>query len=233
MISVCMATYNGEQYITEQLASIIPQLSNEDEIIISDDGSTDHTLERIRSLHCPLISIYTNQREHGYTANFENALQKARGDYIFLSDQDDVWAEDKVQVCLDALQHSALVVTDADLIDGTGKPISDSFFSLRHPRRGLMGNLIKFGYLGCCLAFRREVAAKALPFPPNHRLCTHDNWLFLIAQAFFRVTVLPRPLLHYRRHQGNTSAGSVNLHKGMMFRIAYRLYLIRHLISRR
>lgn len=232
MITVCMATYNGEQYIAEQLASIIPQLSAEDEIIISDDGSTDHTLERIRSLQCPLIHIYTNQREHGYTSNFENALQKAKGDYIFLSDQDDVWAGNKVRECCAALQHCALVVTDADLIDGEGKPSGDSFFRLRHPRKGLMGNLIKFGYLGCCLAFRREVAAKALPFPPNRRLCTHDNWLFLVAQAFFQVTILPQPLLHYRRHRRNTSAGSTNLHKGLRFRIAYRLYLIWHLLTR-
>lgn len=84
MISVCIATYNGERFIKEQLLSIIGQLSPDDEIIISDDGSADNTLGIVRELNSPLIKIFTNTGEHGYTPNFENALSHAKGDYLSL-----------------------------------------------------------------------------------------------------------------------------------------------------
>ena len=91
MISVCIATYNGEKYIKEQLLSILPQLGKKDEVIISDDHSTDNTLDIVKGLNDNRIKIVMNNREKGYTSNFENALSYAIGDYIFLSDQDDIW----------------------------------------------------------------------------------------------------------------------------------------------
>ena len=86
-ISVCMATYNGEKYIAEQIRSILPQLSEDDEVIVSDDGSSDATLDIVRSFNDPRIRIVQNELEHGYTKNFENALNHANGDIIFISDQ--------------------------------------------------------------------------------------------------------------------------------------------------
>ena len=80
MISVCIATYNGERFIKEQLLSIIGQLSPDDEIIISDDGSADNTLGIVRELNSPLMKIFTKTGEHGYTPNFENALSHTKGD---------------------------------------------------------------------------------------------------------------------------------------------------------
>ena len=97
MISVCIATYNGEPFIAAQLESIIAQLSPEDEIIISDDGSTDRTLEVVQALDFPCVRILHHEGEHGYVSNFENALRAARGDVIFLSDQDDLWKPGKVE----------------------------------------------------------------------------------------------------------------------------------------
>lgn len=232
MISVCIATYNGEKYIKEQLESILTQLNNQDEVIISDDGSQDNTLAIIQSLKSPLIKIYKNKKKHGYTANFENALRHAKGDYIFLSDQDDIWMSNKVCFCIEKLQHHDLVATDATIIDDKGQVINSSFFKLRCPQKGLLGNLIKFGYLGCCLAFRRKIVEKALPFPHKHNLCTHDNWIFLIAQCFYRTAIIDIPLLHYRRHNLNASSGAINQHKSILFRIHYRLYIIWQLIKR-
>jgi hypothetical protein len=101
MISVCIATYNGEKYIKEQILSILAQLSTKDEIIISDDGSTDHTITKILEISSPIIKIVYNQNEHGYTANFENALKNAKGNFIFLSDQDDIWEPNKVACCME------------------------------------------------------------------------------------------------------------------------------------
>ena len=82
------------------------------------------------------------------------------------------------------------------------------------------------------MAFRRHVLTKALPFPPNRKFCTHDNWLMLVAEAFFKTRVLNEPLVAYRRHTENASLGSENAHRSTLHRISYRLYLLSHLLRR-
>lgn len=232
MISVCIATYNGAGYIRRQLESIISQLSDEDEIVISDDGSTDDTLEIIRSISSPLIKIYHNSNEHGYTPNFENALHHATGDYIFLSDQDDIWHPDKVKICMHYLQKYELVITDAEIVDAEGKPLHPSFFELRHPYRSFLGNILKFGYLGCLMCFQRCILDRALPFPKNHIYCTHDNWLAVVAMSYYSSKVIDDKLILYRRHGKNVSNGYTNLHKSVWFRLSYRIYLLLNLMKR-
>ena len=103
-ISVCIATYNGEKYIKEQLESIIHQLGEYDEIIISDDGSNDKTIQIIENFKDTRIKIFNHSpnRKTKYkfdltTRNIENALSKAKGDFIFLADQDDIWIKNKVE----------------------------------------------------------------------------------------------------------------------------------------
>ena len=100
MISVCIATYNGEKYIREQLDSILPQLGLDDEVIISDDSSTDNTLKIIEEYNDCRIKIFSNNKFYSPILNFENALKKAQGDFIFLSDQDDIWKSNKVEVVM-------------------------------------------------------------------------------------------------------------------------------------
>ena len=96
MNSICIATYNGEKYIKEQLNSILSQINEDDEIIISDDGSQDKTLDVIQEITDSRIVIIKNDsRRHGIIGNFQNALKHANGEYIFLSDQDDVWCKEK------------------------------------------------------------------------------------------------------------------------------------------
>ena len=104
MISVCIATYNGGKFLGEQLQSILCQLGKDDEVIISDDGSTDNTYLLVMSIQDNRIKFYKHKSDsfllphEKATLNFENALKYAKGDYIFLSDQDDVWVENKVEV---------------------------------------------------------------------------------------------------------------------------------------
>ena len=98
MNSVCIATYNGEKFIEEQIRSILLQLDSHDEIVISDDHSTDKTIQIIKSINDDRIKIIYNKNNKGYTNNFENAISKASGDFIYLSDQDDVWKPTKVKV---------------------------------------------------------------------------------------------------------------------------------------
>ena len=127
MISVCMATYNGGKHIREQIESILPQLSLNDEIIISDDGSNDETVKIINSFNDKRIKLFFNQRKKEFnsrhalvTSNFENALKNAQGDIIFLSDQDDVWRDDKVKIYVDSLKDYHVVMSNYDVIDSNG-----------------------------------------------------------------------------------------------------------------
>lgn len=231
-ISVCIATYNGEAFIREQLISILSQLGALDEVVISDDHSEDNTLDLIRKIGDDRIKIIENQRDRGYVSNFENSLSYAKGDIIFLSDQDDVWRLDKLRICVRHLQKYDFIVSDAVVINGNGEEMSNSFYSLRHPYKSYWGNIWKFGYLGCCMAFNRRVLEKALPFPKNHKMCTHDNWLFLVAYTFYSVGILNEKLIYYRRHGNNVSTGGIKKTTTLFFKIKYRLYLLMNIICR-
>lgn len=237
MISVCMATYNGARFIENQLLSIVSNLNSCDEVIISDDGSTDDTLNIINELQKTTsvnIIVVKNEGEHGYTSNFENALKYAKGDYIFLSDQDDFWMVNKFPAMIMALkeQSTVMAICNAKITDEVLKITSDNYFKERGVHKGIIGNIYKFGYLGCCMAFRRSLLRKALPFPKKREYCTHDNWLYLCAATQGRIRVIEEPLVLYRRHSGVVTTGAFNAHKPLSFRIRYRLYLISQLISR-
>lgn len=232
MISVCMATYNGERYIKYQLLSILPQLNNNDEIVISDDKSTDKTLDIIKSLDSDIIKVFINNGEHGYTPNFENALRHAHGDYIFLSDQDDIWEPNKVSRCMEYLERYDLVISDAVVIDKKLNTIAPSYYIIRKSRSGLINNIIRFSYLGCCMAFKSRILDIALPFPSNHQYCTHDNWLAIVSMTFYKVAIIDDKLIRYRRYDNNTSQGGLKNTTTMKFKIAYRLYLIYWIVKR-
>ena len=130
MVSVCVTTYNGEKHIEEQLRSILSQLGDTDEVIVSDDGSDDHTLSIIHRIADSRVSIYHNTGKKGVIHNVENALGKAKGDYIFLSDQDDVWLPTKVACSLKGLQEAPLVVSDCYVTDENLQIVHDSFFAV-------------------------------------------------------------------------------------------------------
>lgn len=233
MISVCLATYNGEEYIREQLLSISAQLSAEDEIIISDDGSTDATLHVVESLCLPQVRVVHNTGRHGYTPNFEFAISLAKGDYIFLSDQDDVWLSTKVQTCIQMLEHSDFVITDASVVDKNLRVVHSSFWNFYDSKQGFLNNLVKFGYLGCCMAFRRCVLERALPFPKSKRMASHDNWLALVAMLYYRCSYVSTPQILFRRHDHNTSLATQRRNvTTIWFKIKYRLYLLTQLLSR-
>lgn len=211
MISVCMATYKGKKYREEQLASIEKSIieafgalhKNEVQIIVSEDGDDMEFLGQLNKRG----DCYTPLKGPGVgvVANFEYALSHATGDIIFLSDQDDVWTKDKVNIVLKAFENPKcmMVVHDADLIDGKGTQIGDSFYTIRNSRPGILKNVWKNSYIGCCMAFRRELLAYALPFPTSGTL--HDQWLGLLAEQKGSVVFLKEKLLHYRRHEENVS----------------------------
>lgn len=229
MVSVCIATFNGGKYIEQQISSILPQLKKDDQVIISDDSSTDNTLEIIESFNDSRITVIPGQKFHSPIFNFENALKNATGDYIFLCDQDDVWEDNKVDVMLHYLSKYCMVISNCSIIDGNGKQIRESYYSTV-PHGCLVRNLIHNHYLGCCMAFRRELLDIALPFPS--KIAMHDIWLGLCAAMKNSVLFIPDKLIKYRRHGNNASPTSESSKLPIMYRIEYRLYFIVQLIKR-
>ncbi len=230
MISVCIATYNGERYLREQLDSILSQLGDGDEVIVSDDGSTDATLDILNSYSTDKrIKLFHNTKK-GFVHNFENALNNAKGEYIFLSDQDDVWLPNKVEVCTKLLQDNIIVNHNSILVNSKGESFGVDFFSHHNSKKGYFNNLKRNSYCGCCMAFRRELLKYALPFPPN--IISHDIWLGLIAEKRGKTTFCNEPLIHYRRHDYNVSSTSEKTRLSLYEQISYRTYMFLHSLVR-
>jgi glycosyltransferase involved in cell wall biosynthesis len=225
-ISVCIATYNGEKYILDQLHSILPQLGPEDEVIISDDSSTDKTVELIKSLHDSRIKIFAHNHYRNPVYNFQHALRQAGGEIIFLSDQDDIWLTGKVEAVLKALQKADVVVTDCKIVDDNLNVLVESYFELRKSGKGLLKNLYSNKYLGCCMAFNRKILDKALPFPP--KLPMHDIWLGFISELFYTSVFIKQPFILHRRHLANTSSVSRKSETSLMEKISFRWNTIKH-----
>lgn len=226
-ISVCMATYNGEKFIKEQLESILCQLGENDEVIISDDGSTDNTKYIIEAFKDKRIKFFKNSGPKGVVHNFENALNKSSGDYIFLSDQDDVWNKGKVDKVVYELQKCDLVLTDAYVVDSVGSIIHKSFFELNRSRKGFFKNIIKNSYLGCAMAFNRKTLEACLPFPS--KIPMHDWWIGLIAEKKYKVVHISDKLINHRRHSNNTSFSGENSEYSFLTKLKFRLLIIKEL----
>lgn len=180
-ISVCMAVHNGQKYLKEQMDSILSQLGPDDELVISDDGSSDSTLALIKSFKDRRVRFFSCNVTGDAIRNFENALAHSTGDVIFLADQDDVWSGNKVATMMSHLKLYDLVLCDGVLVNedlSILKSSANSLFAVNKVKRGLIRNIWKNGYTGCCMAFKRELLKKALPFPPG--IPMHDQWLGLI-----------------------------------------------------
>ena len=229
MISVCIATYNGERYIRQQIESIVCQLNVDDEIIVSDDGSTDGTLDIVKGIGDKRIKIIEGPGRKSPILNFECALKASKGDFIFLSDQDDVWKPDKVEICMKWLKTYNCVVSDAEVTDNRLKPLYPSLYAIMQVRQGRIYNTIwKNGYTGCCMAFRRDVLEASLPFPKD--IPMHDIWIGNVAAYKYNVIFIPDRLIHFRRHENTISCNG----KGSKFTIwqqmKFRLNIIKNII---
>jgi len=208
MRSVAMATYQGMPYIREQMATILTQLAEDDEIIVSDNGSTDGTDLYVQSLSASdsRIRFFRYIEKKGVQANFQNTLAQCRGEIIFLCDQDDVWYEKRMDRMSELFaQNPALlaVQADAEIIDKDQHLISPSFFELRHSGSGVWKNFYKNTWQGCNMAIRRSLLDVAMPFPNS--IPMHDMWIGILAELIGEVLFFPEILSGYRRHDDNKS----------------------------
>ena len=226
-ISVCMATYNGEKYIKEQLESILSQIGENDEVIISDDSSTDNTVEIIKSFKDNRIKIFENQKFKSPIFNFENALNNATGDIIVLSDQDDIWKANKIETIKKYMHNYDLVLSDADIIDEKGNILHKSFYKLNGSKNGFIKNIVKNSYLGCTMAFNKKILDKSLPFPKD--LPMHDSWIGLIGEMYGKVYFIEDKLISYRRHGNNVSPTGEKSKYSFKQKLVFRLKLIKNL----
>lgn len=227
-ISVAMATYNGEKYIKEQIKTILQNLQENDELVISDDGSNDNTIDIIKNFNDKRIRLLDGPRK-GLKQNFNNAIKNTTGDYIFLSDQDDIWMPDKVSKMLEIfrkndyilIQHDAIVVDESDNI------IFNSFAEHRKVKTGIIKNLIKNSYHGCCIAFKSDLKAKILPIPNNIYL--HDQWIGMVAELEGKTYFSDEKLIKYRRHsENNSSFKHLPIGKMLVNRVNYAKELIKY-----
>lgn len=235
-VSVAMVTYNGAMFLREQLDSILEQLGSQDELVLSDDGSKDDTLSIIKEYQERYDCIRLLQGPgQGIKKNVEWALKHCRGQYIFLADQDDVWMPDKVKQVLELFvtTGATLVIHDAVVFgEDKGKPIMDSFFSFRQAKAGVVKNVVKNSYIGCCMAFRRELLEKALPIPKQIEM--HDQWIGILNDIYGKQSYFyEKPLIYYRRHgENNSEMTHYGLGRMLRNRIVFLIMLVGRLCRR-
>lgn len=211
MNSVCVTTYNAERFIEQQLCSILEQIAPEDEVIVSDDDSTDDTLKIVDSIGDKRIRV-RHSHAHYFRDNFVEAMQEAKGDIIFLSDHDDVWLPGKYERCVKELQEVDLVCTNSKMTDAELNVIEPNFFSVYHSGPGVFKNAMNNTYYGSCMAFRRSLLRYALPIPATHEI-GHDIWLGLVAEMVGKVRFIDTPYVLYRRHGASQTNTTDLLHR--------------------
>ncbi len=235
MISVCMATFNGEKYLKRQLDTILQQLGKEDELVISDDSSNDRTVDIIKSYGDRRIVLLEENHFKSPVLNIENALKNVRGDNIFLADQDDVWLPGRVSSVVHKLQQYDLVVCNAYIVDANEKIIHESYFDWKGSGKGFWRNLKKNSFLGCALAFNRKILNRVLPFP--EKISMHDVWIGLVAECVGNVFFFDEKLIYYRRHKDNFTAAIQKTDDrlsdfSLSYKLRYRFWLLFYVMKR-
>ncbi len=221
-VAIVMATYNGEQYISEQIDSIMKSSYQDFELFIFDDGSKDHTLSILQeyALQYPnKIHVHQNAENQGVVSNFLHGLCMTTMDYVMFCDQDDVWKPDKIAMTLKRMRNMEaqmnrsipmVVFTDAVMVDQDLKTISNSFFCSTHLnpcKTDLPHMLMENKLIGCTVmvnaALRKILQGSRLPSNARY----HDWWIGLIAASMGKVCYIREGTLLYRQHGGNAVGG--------------------------
>lgn len=231
-VSVCMATYNGERYLREQLDSILAELEPTDEVVIVDDASSDGTVALLQTYDDPRVRVFARDVNRGYVRSFEEALTRATGDVLMLSDQDDIWIPGRRALLVAALDERAVAASNLVLLS-TGAPLRSPLTRrdwllrtgggaqrCRNQLKLLLGDA---PYFGCAMAIRRDFLPVALPFPDGLAE-SHDLWLATVANAAGELVHVEQPTLRRRVHGENASSDRP---RGILPALRSRLLLVR------
>lgn len=209
-VSIAMATYNGEKYLQQQLDSFAAQTRLPDELVVSDDASSDRTTDILTDFkrHAPFeVRISVNPENIGLVKNFERAVTMCAGDLIFLSDQDDVWFSDKISyVEQEMMSDEALLSFSNNHIITDDKLVATKYTTLGNMKK--MGRPDSMFGHGCCTVIRRELVEAITPFPA---FIGHDAWIRDITESVKRRKVSDKPLQYYRKHENNASEWATSL----------------------
>jgi glycosyltransferase involved in cell wall biosynthesis len=236
--SVCMATYRGERFVREQLESILSQLGEHDEIVVVDDASPDGTVAEVVAVDDPRIRVVRLERNGGYVRAFERALREARGEFLFYSDQDDVWAPGRLDAMLEALRQAPFVAGNYSVLGGPETPPSRIPLSPvfdAETGRNLFGIMIGYRpYFGCGMGMTRAGLGLVLPIPAIF-VESHDLWTAIVGNTAKGIRHLSRVVVERRLHDANQtplgwrSPGPLLRARWMLFRA---LFIARARVSR-
>ena len=235
-ISICMPAYNGSRYIESQILSIIKSCNlwgDDWELLICDDSSNDHTLEILTRFSDPRIKVFFNAKNLGVVQTVNRLLHSAAGNIIILSDQDDIWLENRVSDTAKVFREnrcSALLCGNL-LINSKSE-----LLSMQYPpkifgktRTDLLSNLIRNQYLGCCMALDRCILMKVLPIPQYATM--HDVWIGIVAALSAGVFYYNKPLVYYRRHSSNfTGLTSASVFHALYYRLMFIVMVLAALV---
>ena len=217
-IDILLATYNGEKYIREQIESILNQTYKNINLIISDDNSKDGTREILKEYEKKddRVKLYFQEKNLGYIKNFEFLLKKVGNDYYMLSDQDDVWLQQKVEKTMETLEkeNADLVFGDLEVVNENLKTIYPSFgdFMLLNRKIKKCINSYEVNYLyncvtGCTMLSKKEYIKKILPIPSESKYIVHDHWIGIMVALNGKLAYMPEKYIKYRQH-GNNQIGT-------------------------
>lgn len=219
MVSVALCSYNGAKYIKEQIESIINQTCTIDEIVICDDGSTDATISIINDIKAVseiVIKVYRNEIGLGVNMNFQKAISLCRGEYVFLSDQDDIWMPDKVECVIkwfESHPHKSVVFTDGELVDSNGNHLNHRLFECVGISNNKIWRIDSFKPLvlgidnratGATMAIKRDALSWLLPIIDDKAMY-HDYQLAYKAAERMQLGTINKPLIKYRCHRGQAT----------------------------
>lgn len=227
-ISVVLATYNGDHYVAAQIRSLLDQLAENDEIVVSDDGSTDDTLKVVRGINDARIHILPPGTRLGYQRNFQRAIAAARGNWIFFSDQDDICLPSRITQSLRALQTHECVCGDAIVVDANLQVTAASYNELRAAKGFSARQLfVRPSAVGATMACSRAFLDRAMPFPLH---VPHDHWLSVLAAAQGELAVVNKPFILYRRHSKAASLSGMATKRPLQGILIERLRLLLALV---
>ena len=213
-IDILMATYNGEKYLKKQIESILNQTYSNIRLIISDDCSTDKTMQVIKECEekDKRIIVYSQEKNLGFVKNFEFLLTKVENQIYMLSDQDDIWLPEKIENTYKCLKENDadLVFTDLTVVDENENIINNSFNELMNLAKKIdkTKNSYELVYLyncvtGCTIMTKKNMIKDILPIPTNSKHMYHDHWIALITAMKGKIVYLPEQLIKYRQHTNN------------------------------